>query len=196
MSEIEQDLRTMWSAADQRDWTMLQDTFKRLIANLDPLIALQIAAVRTQAFLPTFENYYPEAKWLRDLMLTVISYASAPKELPVNALNQFLSPGCGNFVMSVFDLARAVQQEYTVFERYSHITNCVANAILAELQHLYYSEHGREYTLMIAPATDLETKSHIQSRFWLDKKVARLDSARWRQVANQLEARIIANNTV
>lgn len=192
MTEIEQDLQTMRLAAEQRDWITSQDTFKRLIANLDPLIALQIAATRTQAFLPTFEMYYPEARWLRDLMLTVVSYASAPNELPVNALNQFLSPGCGNFVMAVFDLARAVEQEYTVFERYSHITNCVANAILAEMQHLYYSEHGREYTLMIAPATDNETKSLIQSRFWLDKKVARLDTARWRQVADQVEAKLEA----
>ena len=78
MSDVEQDLRIMRTAAEQREWTTLQDTFKRLIAHLDPLIALQIAAVRTQAFLPTFESYYPEAKWLRDLMLTVVSYASAP----------------------------------------------------------------------------------------------------------------------
>ena len=48
-------------------------------------------------------------RWVRQLLLTVVSYASAPNELPAHAVNQFPSPGCGNFVSAVLDLARTVQ---------------------------------------------------------------------------------------
>lgn len=183
MTEL--DLKTMRIAAQQREWNTLQDTFKRLIANLEPLIALQIAAPRVQGFLPTFESYYPEAGWVKELLLTVIAYASAPSELPVHVLNQFPSPGCGNFLMSVFELAWTVQPGEEVFERYSHITNAVSNAILAELQHLYFRTHPNEYAAL--HEDNAWVRSKIQAKFWLDAEVAQRDTRRWLEITDDLE---------
>jgi hypothetical protein len=186
--ETTADLQTMRVAAEQREWTALQDTLKRLLAELDPLIALGAAANRTQAFLPTFESVYPESGWVKELMLTVISYGSAPNELPENVVTEYNEPGCGNFLLAVFDLARAVQPKYTVFERYSHIVNAIANAILAELQYAYFSERRAAFEQMRDPAVDERTRAQIQFDFWLDDGVAERDTAIWLKVADEVAA--------
>jgi hypothetical protein len=184
------DLRMLREAARGREWNTAQDTLKRLLARLDPLIALTVAAERSQAFLPVFMRQYPDAGWVRELMLTVIAYASAPNDLPDHAVGQFPSPGCGNFLKSVLDMARAVQTKYTVFERYSHITNAVANAILAELSHLYYQPHADAYALLMDAEADAEARSQVQFRFWLDPAVAAKDTALWLAVADDVENKL------
>lgn len=186
--EQQTDLQTLRTAAEQREWTTLQDTLKRLLAELDPLIALQIAATRTREFLPTFETAYPEAGWVRELLLTVVSYGSAPSDLPEGTVNQFPSPGCGNFVVSVLDCARAVQPKYTVFERFSHITNATANAILAELQYQYFSDREDAFTLLMDAEADQHARAQVQYDFWLDEAVAARDTAIWQGIADELEA--------
>ena len=188
MTEIEQDLQTMHIAAQQREWNTLQDTLKRLISEVDPLVALGVAVSRAEVFLPTFEGYYPEAGWVRQLLLQIVSYATAPSDLPLEALTQFPEPGCGNFVMATFDMARAVQTQFTVFERYSYIVNAVANAILADLQHTYYSQRREEYDLMCDPGADPDVAAEVQYGFWLDSEVAERDTATWFDVIDDVEA--------
>lgn len=186
--EQETDLRALRIAAQQRQWNTMQDTLKRLLAGLEPLVALGVAAERVRDFLPVFEREYPEADWVRELALTVISYASAPRDLPVHAVNQFPRPGCGNFIMAVFDLARAVQPEYTVFERYSHITNSVANVILAELQHTYFSAHPGVFAALRNPDASQQAITQAQQSFWIDAATGERDTALWLQVADAVEA--------
>jgi len=183
----EQDLYILRQAAQGRAWNTAQDTLKRLLAMLEPLIALSVAAPGVQAFLPTFQQAYPEAGWVRELLLTVVAYAAAPNDLPEQAVNQFPNPGCGNYVKAVLDLARAVQPKYTVFERYSHITNAIANTILAELSHLYYSQHPDEFNHLMDEQTDPDEKAQIQFRFWLDESVAVRDTELWLVIADHLE---------
>lgn len=184
------DLQAMRLAAQQRQWTSLQDIFKRVISELDPLIALQIPAEQVQAFLPVFESYYPDAKWVRELALTVVLYASAPRELPVHILNQFPSPGCGNFLMSVFELAWSVEPEYTVFERFSHITNATANGILAQLQHVYFAYRPDSFAVLHDPEVAAEVRSQVQYNFWIDSQVAARDTELWLGVVDAVELRL------
>lgn len=185
--DFQKDLAAMRVAAQQREWTTLQDTLKRLLATFDPLIALSVVAPRVQAFIPKFQMYYPDAGWVRELMLTVVSYASAPGELPVNAVNQFPSPGCGNFVLAVMDLARTVQQQYTVFERYSHVTNAAANAILADLQYTFFKKRPKLFETLRAEDTDDDTRQQIQLAFWTNEIVVKRDTALWLHLADSVE---------
>ncbi len=179
------DLQALRQSAQNRDWTTSQDTLKRLLARMEPLVALGIAAPQVQAFLPTFESYYPEATWVRELLLTVIAYASAPKDLPVHTIHQFTEPGCGNFLLAVFDTARTVQPEYSHFERYSHITNAVANAILADLQHQYYRVHPDDFARLRDPDTPPDVAAGIQIAFW--QAVAGQDTTLWLHIADAIE---------
>jgi hypothetical protein len=126
-------------------------------------------------------------------MLTVVSYASSPGELPLHAAKDFQKPGCGNFIMAVFDLARTVQQQYTVFERYSHITNAAANAILADLQYTYFKKRDALFAMFIDPEADEETRQEIQYTFWLDEIVHKRDTALWLHLADTLEEAIRQN---
>jgi hypothetical protein len=198
LTEIEQDLAALREAARGREWNRLQDTLKRLLANFEPLQALEIAAVRVVDFLPTFEHYYPEATWARELLLTVVNYASAPNELPENSVSQFPSPGCGNFVVAVLDLARTAQPKYTVFERYSHVTNAIANIILADLSQFYYSQHPDAWERLTAypdeidPATGLSFRQQVPMQFWLDTMVAARDTAAWLTIADEVEEKLKA----
>ena len=185
-----QDLARLRSAAKERQWTDLQDTLKRLLANLEPLIALQVAAVQIEAFMPIFNDYYPQAGWVRELTMTVMAYASAPDELPEQAVNQFPSPGCGNYVIAVLDLARCVQDKYTVFERYSHIVNVVSNAILARLQHRYFADRPGEFTFIVDLEGDETKKAKIYQKFWRNPDVAQFDTQLWLAVADDVEAKL------
>jgi hypothetical protein len=184
------DLHILRTAAQQREWTTAQDTLKRLLTGIDPLIALSIPARQAQKFLPRFEKHYPDATWLRELMLTVISYGSSPNELPRNVIAQFDGPGYRQFIVGVFDLAQAVQQQFTVFERYSHLTNATANIILADLQNVYFTRHPAQYAQFNDPETSDEDRAAIQQDFWLDKGVAWRDAATWLEVASDVEDRL------
>ncbi len=193
MTDSQADLETLRAAAHQREWNTLQDTLKRLLARLEPLVALEIAAAQMVHHLPRFEAYYPEAGWVRQLLLTVVSYASAPEQLPSHAVNQFPSPGCGNYVSGVLDLARAVQTGVSSFERYSFITNALANTLLAVLMDQYYSQHEEEWERLntqaeaINPVTGLTTRQELYMRFWTDAAVAERDTALWLAVATSVE---------
>ncbi len=190
------DLTALQTAAHQREWTTLQDTLKRLLALSEPILALEIPAARIHAHLPRFEHYYPEANWVRELFLTVVSYASAPNDLPEHAVAQFPSPGCGNFISAVLDLARAVQGKYTVFERYSFITNATANVILADLMDFYYSHHPDYWERLTQNAdevdaeTGLTVRQQINMNFWMDADVAARDTASWLDVAAMVEGKL------
>lgn len=181
------DLAIMRGAAQSRDWATLQDSFKRLITPLDPLIALSVVVPRVQAFVPRFMHYYPQAGWVRELFLTVVSYGSAPSQLPDAAIKQFPSPGCGNFVMAVLDLSRTVQMNVSVFERYSHVTNAAANAIVADLQYTYFKKRVRLFEALIAGDLDENDRQAIQMDFWLDPIVSKRDTALWLNLAESAQ---------
>jgi hypothetical protein len=195
------DLEMLRAAAYQREWNTLQDTLKRLLTRLEPLIALEIAAARVQGYLHRFEHYYPEAGWVRQLLLTIISYASAPSDLPVQAVTQFPSPGCGNYISAVLDLARAVQMGVSPFERYSFIVNAIANTTLAELMDLYYRQHPEIWERLNAqpdavnPATGLTVRQEITMQFWTDADVAARDTAIWLEIADAAAAKFNAGLT-
>lgn len=190
------DVEALREAAHQREWNTLQDTLKRLLALLEPLVGLEIAAVRAQNHLPRFEHYYPEAGWVRQLLLTVVSYASAPDELPGHAVNQFPSPGCGNYVSAVLDLARVVQTGVSPFERYSFITNAIANTVLAELMDFYYSGRMEDWQRLtehadeIDPQTGLTVRQALTMQFWSDEEVARRDTAAWLEIADAVAGKL------
>lgn len=196
MTDFAPDLQTLRNAAHQREWNTLQDTLKRLLARLEPLVALEVAAVRAHQHLARFEHYYPEAGWVRQLLLTVISYASAPDQLPEHAVNQFPSPGCGNYISAVFDLARVVQMGASPFERYSFITNALANITLAQLMDLYYSQHMDEWQRLneaadeTNPETGLTVRQELYMKFWTDAAVAQQDTRIWLDVADAVEAKL------
>lgn len=190
------DLVRLRQAADGREWNTLQDTLKRLLARLEPIPALEIPAVQINHFLPRFEHYFPQAGWVRQIFMTVTAYASAPSHLPDHVVNQFREPGCGVFVGAVLDMARAVQTEYTVFERYSFMTNATANAILADLMAFYFAQHPRLWLDIlnrpdkVEAETGLTLRQSHYMRFWADEEVAERDRAAWLAVADLLEQRV------
>lgn len=196
MTDYQPDIEALRLAAQQREWNNLQDTLKRLLALLEPLAGTEIAAIRIHDHLPRFEYYYPEAGWVRQLVLTVVSYASAPGDLPVHAVNQFPSPGCGNFVSAVLDLARTVQPGVSPFERYSYITSAIANTLLAELMDFYYSEHEDEWARLnegadeVNPATSLTIRQETYMKFWTDGRVAERDTAAWLAIADAVAGKV------
>ena len=196
MIDFQPDVNALRMAAQQREWNTLQDTLKRLLAMLEPLAGVEIAATRIHNHLSRFEHYYPDAAWVRQLLLTVVSYASAPNELPAHAVNQFPSPGCGNFVSAVLDLARTVQTGASRYERYSYLTNAIASTILAELMDRYYGVHDDEWARLNREAgqvnleTGLTVRQELHMRFWMDASVADHDTMAWLEIADAVAGKL------
>lgn len=191
--DVTRSLESMRVAAAERQWTMLQETLKQLLTELDPLIALSTVAPRVRDFVPRFKHYYPEEGWVEQLLLTVVTYASAPNELPEHAVQDFRQPGCGNFVVSVFDMARAVQQKHTIYERYSHITNAAANAIIADLQYTFFKNRPALYATFSDQDSDPEERQQIQYQFWMDRTVAERDKALWLNLTDAVQQALEQN---
>ena len=187
-ANIQTDLSQLRISAQQREWGTSQDTLKRLLTHLDPLIAVSIGAPLFETFLPKFEALYPEARWVREILLTVIVYGSSSDDLPVNSIPQFPNAGCAHFLLAIFDLARSVQSQYTHFEKYSHITNAVANIILAHLQYDHFRYRPDSYAVLRDESTPLEERERIQFNFWMNTQVASADSGYWLDIANRLES--------
>ncbi len=181
------DLTQLRLSAQQREWGASQDTLKRLLAQLDPLIAVSIAAPLFETFLPKFEGIYPQARWVREILLTVIVYGSASDDLPTHSISQFPNAGCAHFLLAVFDLARAVQSTQSEFEKYSHITNAICNIILAHLQYDHFRYRPDSYAQLRDESTPLEEQERIRFNFWMDTRTANADTAHWLDVANRLE---------
>jgi len=186
-ANTQSDLVQLRLSARQREWGNSQDTLKRLLAQLDPLIAISIAAPLFEAFLPKFDGVYPQARWVREILLTVIVYGSASDDLPIHSISQFPSAGCAHFLLAVFDLARAVQSTQSEFEKYSHITNAICNIILAHLQYDHFRYRPDSYATLRDESTPLEERERLQFNFWMDARVASADTTHWLDVANRLE---------
>lgn len=187
IDNVQSDLTRLRISAQQREWMTSQDTVKRLLAHLDVLLAVSIASPLYESFLPKFEASYPQAKWVRETLLTIIVYGSASDNLPIQSIPQFPSPGCAHFLLGVFDLARSVQSIYSPFEKYSHITNAISNGILAHLQYDYFRYRPDSYTVLRDETTPLEERERLQFNFWMNRQVAQLDTALWLSVAERLE---------
>ncbi|MBC8099319.1 MAG: hypothetical protein H7Y11_07735 [Armatimonadetes bacterium] len=199
---IEQQLDTLKRAARDREWNTLQPTLATLLAEIGTFPALEVIILQLNRHLPIFQRYHPDdatpsGRVVRELMISVVAYGFAPNTLPEFLTTEYPTPGSGQFVYAVLELCRAMQPDGDPAERFTLLASAVANAILAELTHYWYSQYPEEFERVMAnhidPAIGAYTDpdaARIPLLLWSDAGVAQRDTGAWLKVAYAIEKRL------
>lgn len=172
-------------AAEARDPERCQFLLKSLFLEMNFYLAVAVAIERAQSFLDTFERYYPDGAFARQILMQMVNTGRAPARLPQEALQDFEYPGAANYMKALADLARALQQG-PLPPRIGYLVSATVNAIMAELVEHYYGRRPDAWA-RIREAPKDELSKQIAYEFWTDDEVALLDTDHWLQVADSIE---------
>ena len=173
-------------AAEARDPERCQFLLKTLFMELDFYLALAVVIERARSFLETFETYYPDGVFARQILMQMVNTGTAPARLPLEALREFEYPGAANFMKALADLAHALQPG-PLPPRIGYLVSATVNAIMAELVEQYYGPRPQAWAQFRAEPAN----SEIAYAFWTDEDVALLDTDHWLQVADSVERRLL-----
>ncbi len=175
-------LAKLRKAAEARDPERCQFLLKALFMDLDFYLALAVVIERARSFLETFETYYPDGVFARQILMQMVNTGTAPARLPPEALRDFEQPGAANFMKALADLAHALQPG-ALPPRIGYLVSATVNAIMAELVEQYYGPRPQAWAQFRAEPAN----SEIAYAFWTDEDVALLDTDHWLQVADSVE---------
>ena len=178
-------LERLRQAAETRDPEQCQFLLKTLFIGMEFYPALAVVIERTQSFLETFETYYPDGIFARQILMQMVNTGTAPTRLPPEAQRDFEYPGAANYMKALSDLAYALQPG-PLPPRIGYLVSATVNAIMAELVEHYYGQCPGAWALVRQKPTSPEA-SEIAYTFWTDEEVALLDSDHWLQVADSIE---------
>jgi len=178
-------LRQLRDAAESRDPERCQFRLKTLFLDMEFYPALGVAVERARGFLETFERYYPDGGFARQILTQMVNTGTAPPRLPPEAQRDFEQPGAANFMKALSDLAHALQPG-PLPPRIGYLVSATVNAIMAELVEHYYGQRLDAWQV-VRGAPDTAGAREIAYAFWLDEDVALLDIDHWLSVAEGLE---------
>jgi len=184
----EQILQQLRQAAEARDPEQCQFLLKSLFMTMDFYHAFAVVVERTQPFLETFEHYYPDGKFARQILLQMVNTGVAPSKLPQEALRDFEYPGAANYMKALGDMAHALQPG-ALPPRIGFLVSATVNAIMAELVEQYYGSHMEQWQFIRQNPSDPKTQQ-IAYSFWTDEDVVLLDVDNWLQVADSVEEKL------
>jgi hypothetical protein len=183
-------------AAAERDWPLLQDTLAALLGEVEYFAGLEIALKRAHAHLPIFEQRHPDASWARALLVWLASYGVAPADLPTDAGLPHNSPGAGNYVTALIELARSAERKTPSENRLRFLASATGNLIVADLAAFWYGQNSDMWDFQQEHGDELDDESGqpirqmIYTAFWLDEAVAVRDTAAWLEIADKLEQKL------
>ncbi len=172
-------------AAEKRNPEQCQFLLKTLFVGMEFYLALAVVIERAQSYLETFETYYPDGAFARQILMQMVNTGTAPARLPPEAQRDFEYPGAANYMKALSDLAFALQPG-PLPPRIGYLVSATVNAIMAELVEHYYGRCPEAWALVREKPADSEA-SEIAYNFWTDEEVALLDTDHWLQVADSIE---------
>ena len=181
-------LEQLRQAAEARDPEQCQFLLKSLLMKMEFFLAVAVVIERAQSFLETFEHYYPNAKFTRQILMQMVNTGTAPARLPPEARRSFDYPGAANYMKALADLAHALQKG-PLPPRIGCLVSAAANAIMAELVEHYYGRHIDDWIFLRQHPADPKSQE-IARAFWTDADVALLDTDHWLQVADSIEKKL------
>lgn len=185
-------LAKLRKAAESRDPEQCQFLLKSLFMNMEFFLAFAVVVERAQSFLETFEHYYPDAKFARQILMQMVNTGTAPGKLPPEALRDFEYPGAANYMKALADMAFALQNG-PIPPRIGYLVSATVNAIMAELVEHYYGAHMDQWEFVRKNPADPQS-TQIAYSFWTDEDVALLDTDHWLEVADSIEKHLERQN--
>ena len=180
------------SAAEARDPEQCQFLLKMLFMDMEFYLALAVVIERAQSFLDTFEHYYPEGKFARQILMQMVNTGTAPSRLPPEAMRDFEYPGAANYMKALADLAHALQPG-PLPPRIGYLVSATVNAIMAELVEHYYGRRMESWRFVRENPETSEARD-IAYAFWTDDEIALLDADHWLNVADSIEKHLQRQN--
>jgi len=177
-------LEQLRQAAEARDPERCQFLLKSLFMEMEFYLALAVVIERARSFLDTFELYYPDGAFARQILMQMVNTGTAPARLPPEALRDFDFPGAANYMKALSDLAHALQQG-PLPPRIGYLVSATVNAIMAELVEHYYGRRPEAWERARKQPDDPAARE-IAYAFWTDEEVALLDTDDWLQVADSI----------
>ena len=181
-------LEQLRDAAETRDPERCQFLLKTLFMDMEFYLALAVVMERAQSFLSTFELYYPEGQFARQILMQMVNTGRAPSRLPPEAQQDFEYPGAANYMKALSDLAHALQPG-PLPPRIGYLVSAAVNAIMAELVEHYYGRRMDAWQIVREKPEAPEARE-IAYAFWMDEEVALLDADHWLSVADCVEAHL------
>lgn len=181
-------LRQLRDAAEARDPERCQFLLKTLFMKMEFYLALSVVIERAQSFLETFEHYYPNGGFARQILTQMVNTGTTPSRLPPEAQRDFEYPGAANYMKALSDLAHALQPG-PLPPRIGYLVSATANAIMAELVEHYYGRRMDAWLTVRERPDSAETRD-IAYAFWTDEEVALLDTDHWLAVTDSIEAQL------
>ena len=175
-------------AAEARDPERCQFLLKSLFMEMEFYLALAVVVERAQSFLDTFEHYYPDGGFARQILMQMVNTGTAPSRLPPEAQRDFEYPGAANFMKALSDLAHALQPG-PLPPRIGYLVSATANAIMAELVEQYYGQRMDAWLTVRANPESADARA-IAYAFWIDEEVALLDTDHWLAVTDSIEEQL------
>lgn len=186
------DLKDLREAAESRNQPQLQFLVKRLLQGMDYYVALSLPLERLHVYLPTFERDYPDETWVRQMIIAIGAFGTAPDDnIATLALEQqFQKPGAANYLKAVFDVTQAMQEKHTGEARIGFMASAIVNVIMAELVEAWYGTNPKAWS--IVRENDYENKKAqlIAYTFWSDERTAARDTAAWLTIADSIEQKL------
>ncbi|MCY3797067.1 MAG: hypothetical protein OXG84_04635 [Chloroflexi bacterium] len=181
-------LHQLRDAAEARDPERCQFLLKTLFLDMEFYLALAVVIERARSFLETFEHYYPDGGFARQILTQMVNTGTAPSRLPPEALRDFEYPGAANYMKALSDLAHATQPG-PLPPRIGYLVSAAANAIMAELVEHYYGRRIDAWQTVRERPDSAEARA-IAYAFWSDEEVALLDTDHWLAVTDSIEAQL------
>ncbi len=186
--DAERRIEQLRQAAEARDPEQCQFLLKSLLLDMEFYLALAVAIEPAQGFLPTFEHYYPDAKFARQILMQIVNTGTAPTRLPPEALRDFELPGAANYLKALSDLAHAMQQG-PLPPRIGYLVSAIVNAIMAELVEQYYGRRMEAWAIVRGEPSTARAQE-IAYAFWTDEEIALLDTDYWLSLADSIEKQL------
>ena len=190
---VHHDLAALRQAATERNPEQVQFLLKRLFLGMNFYRALAVAIERAFAFVETFERYYPDAIWARQVILQIANLGTV-QPLPPQAMRDFTAPGAANFMKALTDLANSVQQSNQYEARIGYLVSATVNAITAALVAAYYDARPDDWERLRTAEIDPLTGQYVDPQvtqiayaFWTDETTEKLDIEAWLAVADAIE---------
>lgn len=181
-------VKQLREAAEARAPERCQFLLKTLFMHMEFYLALAVVIERTQSFLDTFELYYPDGRFARQILTQMVNTGTAPARLPPEAQRDFEFPGAANFMKALSDLAHAIQPG-PLPPRIGYLVEAAVNAIMAELVEHYYGRRMDAWQT-VREHPDTADARAIAYAFWTDGEVALLDTDHWLSIADSVEAQL------
>lgn len=186
------DLKDLRVAAHERNQQQVQFLVKRLLQGIDYYMALSVPLECIHAYLPKFERDYPDETWVRQMIIAIGAFGTAPDDqIAAIALEQqFQKPGAANFVKAIYDVTQAMQEKHTGEARIGFMASAIVNVIMAQLVEAWYGTNPKAWA--VVRENDYESKKAqlVAYTFWSDEHTAQRDTSAWLTVADSIEHKL------